>query len=298
MKKTGMRQCRADNVFDAVNLIICIILLLVFLYPLYFVVIASFSEPSAVWNGDVLLWPVGFCLDGYKKIMTYSDIITGYINSICYTAGSVALGLVLTISAAYPLAQSDFYAGKFFSKFLLFTMFFSGGLIPTYFVVKGLGLLNTPLACIIPGAASVTNIIITRTYIKTSIPGELREAAFLDGCTHFTYLFRIALPLSKAILAVMALYYGVGQWNAYFNAMIYLTNAKLYPLQLVLRGILLTTEATLESGSDPETLMAQQRLGEVIKYGVIVVSALPAMIAYPFVQKNFVKGVMIGSLKG
>ena len=224
--------------------------------------------------------------------------MTGYRNSILYTAGSIVLGLILTISAAYPLSQPDFYMGGLFSKLLLFTMFFSGGLIPSYFIVKGLKLLNTPLACIIPGAVSVTNIIITRTFIKSSIPREQREAAFLDGCSHFMYLIRIVLPLSKAILAVMALYYGVGQWNAYFNAMIYLTDAELYPLQLVLRGILLTTEATLESGSDPETLMAQQRLGEVIKYGVIVVSALPAMIAYPFVQKNFVKGVMIGSLKG
>lgn len=293
-----MRQCRADNIFDVVNVIICIGLLLIFLYPLYFVVIASISDPYAVWNGEVLFWPIGITLDGYREIMTFDTILTGYRNSILYTAGSIALGLVLTISAAYPLSQLDFYMGGLFSKLLLFTMFFSGGLIPSYFIVKGLKLLNTPLACIIPGAVSVTNIIITRTFIKSSIPREQREAAFLDGCSHFMYLIRIVLPLSKAILAVMALYYGVGQWNAYFNAMIYLTDAELYPLQLVLRGILLTTEATLESGSDPETLMAQQRLGEVIKYGVIVVSALPAMVAYPFVQKNFVKGVMIGSLKG
>ena len=298
MKVQAMGQSRSDKIFDRVNIIICLVLLIIFLYPLYFVVIASVSEPSAVWNGEVLLWPIGFNLDGYKKILTYSDITTGFINSVFYTGGSVILGLILTISAAYPLSQSNFYAGNFFSKLFLFTMFFSGGLIPTYFVVKNLGLLNTPLACIIPGAASVTNIIITRTFFKSSIPKELQEAAFLDGCTHFSYLFRITLPLSKAILAVMALYYGVGQWNAYFNAMIYITNDKLYPLQLVLRGILLTTQATLEAGSDPETLMAQQRLGEVIKYGVIVVSTLPAMIAYPFVQKNFVKGVMIGSFKG
>ena len=298
MRIHGMRQCRADNIFDVVNVIICIGLLLIFLYPLYFVVIASISDPYAVWNGEVLFWPIGITLDGYREIMTFDTILTGYRNSILYTAGSIALGLVLTISAAYPLSQPDFYMGGLFSKLLLFTMFFSGGLSPSYFIVKGLKLLNTPLACIIPGAVSVTNIIITRTFIKSSIPREQREAAFLDGCSHFMYLIRIVLPLSKAILAVMALYYGVGQWNAYFNAMIYLTDAELYPLQLVLRGILLTTEATLESGSDPETLMAQQRLGEVIKYGVIVVSALPAMIAYPFVQKNFVKGVMIGSLKG
>ena len=298
MRIHGMRQCRADNIFDVVNVIICIGLLLIFLYPLYFVVIASISDPYAVWNGEVLFWPIGITLDGYREIMTFDTILTGYRNSILYTAGSIALGLVLTISAAYPLSQPDFYMGGLFSKLLLFTMFFSGGLIPSYFIVKGLKLLNTPLACIIPGAVSVTNIIITRTFIKSSIPREQREAAFLDGCSHFMYLIRIVLPLSKAILAVMALYYGVGQWNAYFNAMIYLTDAELYPLQLVLRGILLTTEAKLESGSDPETLMAQQRLGEVIKYGVIVVSALPAMIAYPFVQKNFVKGVMIGSLKG
>lgn len=293
-----MRRCRADRTFDAVNLIVCCFMTLLFLYPIYFVVIASFSDPYAVWNGQVAFWPVRPTLDGYRKIMTFGSILTGYGNSIFYTVCSVLLGLILKVCAAFPLAQGDFYAGKFLSKLLLFTMFFSGGMIPSYFIVKGLGFLNTPLAVIIPGAVSVSNIIITRTYFKSSIPTGLREAAFLDGCSHFAYLVKVVLPLSKPILAVMALYYGVGQWNSYFNAMIYITDQAKYPLQLVLRDILLTTQVTLESGSDPESLMRQQRLGEVIKYGVIVVSALPAMIAYPFVQKNFVKGIMIGSLKG
>lgn len=295
-----MQQCRSDRIFDAVNLAICIFLLLLFLYPIYFVIIASFSDPYAVWNGQVAFWPVRPTLEGYQKIFTFGSIMTGYGNSIYSTLSSVVLGLILTICAAFPLSQKDWYVGGFFSKLLLFTMFFSGGMIPTYFIVKNLGMLNTPLAVIIPGSVSVSNIIITRTYFKSSIPYALQEAAFLDGCTHFKYLVTIVLPLSKPILAVMALYYGVGQWNSYFNAMIYINKQELYPLQLVLRDILLTTQFSMESGtsSDPEALMKQQRLGEVIKYGVIVVSALPAMIAYPFVQKNFVKGIMIGSLKG
>ncbi len=298
MSKRVIMRSRSDRLFDSINMVVCLLLFALFVYPLYFVVIASFSDPYAVWNGQVFLWPVGPTLDGYQKILTYGNIMTGYINSIWYTACSVMLGLFLTVCAAFPLSQENFYIGGFLSKILLFTMFFSGGMIPTYFVVKNLKMLNTPLAVIIPGAVSVSNIIITRTYFRSSIPTGLREASFLDGCSHFRYLIFIVLPLSKPILAVMALYYGVGQWNAYFNAMIYITDVAKYPLQLVLRGILLTTEVTIEAGSDPESIMKQQRLGEVIKYGVIVASALPAMIAYPFVQKNFVRGIMIGSLKG
>ena len=298
-----MRQCRADNIFDVVNVIICIGLLLIFLDPLYFVVIASISDPYAVWNGEVLFWPIGITMDGYREIMTFDTILTGYRNSILYTAGSIALGLVLTISAAYPLSQPDFYMGGLFSKLLLFTMFFSGGLIPSYFIVKGLKLLNTPLACIIPGAVSVTNIIITRTFIKSSIPREQREAAFLDGCSHFMYLIRIVLPLSKALIGVMALYYGVGHWNNYFNALIYLTDRSMVPLQLVLREILVEQQvkADMMAGGayvDELLLDAQVRLASLVRFSVIIVSSLPVLIAYPFLQKYFDKGVMIGSLKG
>lgn len=293
-----MRESRGDRLFLAINTALCVVLLLIFIYPLYFVVIASVSDPYAVWNGEVLLAPIGLNLRGYEKIMTYTDILMGYGNSILYTVGSILLGLFFTVSAAYPLAQKDFPVRQVISKLFMFTMFFSGGMIPLYFTVRTLGMLNTPLAIILPGAASFGNIIITRTYFQSSIPGDLREAAFLDGCSHFTYLIRIALPLSKSILAVMALYYGVAQWNSFFNAMIYIKDRSLYPLQLILREILLTTDVTMDSIGDPNALVEQQKLAEVIKYGVIVVSAVPAMIAYPMVQKHFVKGVMIGSLKG
>lgn len=296
--RSSIGRTRADVVFDGVNFALSLVLLAAFLYPLYYVLIASISDPYAVWNGKVIFFPKGLTLAGYRQILTYRDILTGYRNSIAYTAASILLSLTLTISAAYPLAQRNFLLRGAFSKFLLFTMFFSGGLIPTYLMIKTLRILNTPLAVILPGAASVTNIIITRTFFQTTLPAELREAAFLDGCSHLRYLFSITLPLSKAILAVMALYYGVGQWNSFFNAMIYLTNRDLYTLQLVLREILLTSSVTLETGGDPQALAEQQRIGEIIKYGVIVVAAVPALAAYPFVQRFFIKGVMIGSLKG
>lgn len=295
----NLHGSNADKIFDIINTTLSILLLLIFIYPLYFVVIASISDPLKVWNGQVVLYPVDINFRGYEKILTYSDILIGYRNSIFYTLGSIVLGLVCTVSAAYPLSQKKFYIRNFIMKLYMFTMFFSGGMIPSYFVIKALGLIDSPLAVILPSAASFINIAITRTYFQQSIPDELREAAFMDGCSHFVYLFKIVLPLSKAIFAVMALFYGTAQWNAFFSAMIYLSNRKLYPLQLVLREILMSTQiAKTVEDVDETAISEKQKLAEVIKYGVIVVASLPVMLAYPFFQKYFVKGVMIGSLKG
>lgn len=293
-----IRGFRSDKVFDGINITLSIILFIIFTYPLYFIIIASISDPNAVWNNQVILWPRQPTLEGYQKIFTYSDILMGYKNSIFYTFFGVFINLFVTITAAYPLSRKDFMLRGPIMKLYTFTMFFSGGLIPTFLLVKGLGMYDSIWALLIPTAASMTNIIIMRTFFQSSIPLELQEAAILDGCTNLGFLWRIVLPLSKAILAVMALYYGVGHWNAYFNAMIYLSDRSKFPLQLILREILLTTSFVFESGGDPEALLRQQRLGDIIKFGVVVVSVVPALVVYPFVQKHFVKGIMIGSIKG
>ena len=293
-----IRETQADKALSYINLVIAIIFLLIFLYPLYYVVIAGVSDPKYIWSGEITILPKGFHLDGYAKVLQNRDLLTGYCNSIFYTAVGTIFSLILTISAAYPLAQKELMLRGFFSKILTFTMLFSGGLVPTYLLVKSLGFLDTVWSVLLTGTISVTNIIITRTYFETTIPDELREAALLDGAGPFRFLFSIALPLSKAILAVMALYYGVTHWNAYFRAMIYLFDRSLFPLQLVIREILFSSSALIETAGDMEDYAMLMRQAETLKYCVIVVAALPPMIAYPFVQKFFVKGVMIGSVKG
>ncbi len=292
-------RTRSDIIFDRVNFAVCALLLLVFLYPIWYVIIASFSKPTDIWAGNVVFWPKGFQLSGYKSVFANNELLRGYLNSILYTAVGMVISLVLTVSAAFPLAQPDFAARSFFMKVFSFTMFFSGGMIPTYLLVRDLHLLNTFWAVPLTGAISMTNVIITRTFFMNSIPSELREASMLDGTSHFQYLRLVVLPLSSAILAVMCLYYGVGRWNGYFSAMIYLMDRKLFPLQLFLREILNSANAALASVEDDAVNMAKamERV-ESVKYCVIVVAAVPALIAYPFVQKYFVKGVMIGSLKG
>lgn len=293
-----IKDTRADVIFSRVNLIIAILFLLIFLYPLYYVVIAGLSDPQYIWSGEIRLWPKGFHLDGYKMVLENQDLLIGYRNSIFYTIVATVCSLILTISAAYPLAQKGLMFRGFLSKLTTFTMIFSGGLVPTYLLVKQLHMLDTVWSVILTATISVTNIIITRTYFETTIPDELREAALLDGAGPFRFLFEITLPLSKAVLAVMALYYGVYHWNSYFRAMIYLFDRNLFPLQLVIREILFSASALIETAGDMEDYAMLMRQAETIKYCVIVVAALPPMIAYPFVQKFFVKGIMIGSVKG
>ena len=296
--KTKIKQTRADNAFDAVTITLSLLLFVIFAYPLYFIIIASFSDPSAVWSGHVKMLPVGFSLEGYQEILKNVEIWTGYLNSIFYTGFGVLVNLFFTFLGAYVLSCKEFLPRNVIMKLITFTMFFGGGLIPTFLLVKGLKMLDTVWAMVLPIAVNVQNFIITRTFIQNNIMGELKEAAFLDGSSHTTFLIKIVLPLSKAIIAVMALYYGVDHWNSYFNAMIYLSDRDKFPLQLILREILLASQNVDNAGASPEMVAKQLRLADSLKYSTIIVASIPALIAYPFVQKFFVKGVMIGSIKG
>ena len=292
-------QSAPDKVFDLVNTVLMVILFGVFAWPLIFVLSASFSDPSAVWMGKVILWPKGFNINGYKEILQYSDIWVGYRNTLFYTVVGTSVNLLMTICAAYPLSRRDMMLRRPLTLIFMFTMYFSGGLIPTYLIVQKMGLINTPWAIIIPSAVSIYNVIITRTFFENSIPDSLREAAELDGANTLQFLLRIVLPLSGPILAVMALYYGVGRWNSYFDALIYLNNKEMYPLQMFLRDILIQNKMQLElSGLDPVQAEAKKQLGETMKYSMIIVATVPVLCVYPFVQKYFVKGVMIGAVKG
>lgn len=299
-KESSIGRSREDKIFDVLNTILMLIVLFVVLYPLYFVIIASISEPTAVQSGAVTFFPVGFTVEGFQKLFEYDAIWTGYGNTIIYVLVSTTISVVFTMMTAYPLSRKRFIGKKFVLFFLMFTMYFSGGMIPLYLQIKRLNLINTMWSVILVGAISVYNVIIARSFLQSTIPEELYEASAMDGCSHFRYFFSIVLPLSKSILAVLALYYGVAMWNDYFKAMLYLNKPELHPLQLVLRSILTQNEVTSDmlSGSDFENLAEQQRLVDLMRYGLIIVSTLPIMAAYPFLQRYFVKGVMIGSVKG
>ncbi len=293
-----MKESGGDRVFNVANTLLLTLVLIVVAYPLIYVVSASFSSTYAVMSGKVWLWPVEPSLEGYKAIFKNNNVLTGFANTFLYTAAGTLLNVVMTILAAYPLSRRDFRGRAGFMLLLVFTMMFNGGLIPTYLLVKELSMLDTIWSLIVPTALSVWNVIIMRTYFQTTIPHELLEASQLDGCNDFRFLLRIVLPLSGPIVAVIALFYGVGHWNQYFNAMIYLKNPDLYPLQLVLRDILIQNEVNIEMLGDAKTAAARQGLRELLKYSLIVVTSVPLLIVYPFVQKFFVKGVMIGSIKG
>lgn len=291
---------KGDRIFLAINNVFLAIILLLVAYPLIFIVSSSFSSTSAVINGRVWLFPVNPSLEAYEAVFQNKYIWQGYLNSTIYMLSGTLLNVVVTILAAYPLSRKDFKMRNSAMLFFAFTMFFSGGLIPTYMLIGNLGLMNTRWAMILPGALSVWNMIITRTYFQSNIPTELLEAAQLDGCSDFKFLIKIVIPLSSAIIAVISLFYAVGHWNAYFNALIYLNDKKLYPLQLVLRELLImdVVDPSMVSGELLKEMLRKQAMRELLKYAVIVVASLPVMIMYPFVQKYFVKGVMIGSLKG
>ena len=292
------KQTLDDIIFDVLITVVAVILLVIFIYPLYYLVIASLSDMDAVFTGRVKFWIVDFSLDSYKELMNRSDIWRGYMNSIFITGVGTVVNLIMTVLGAYVLSCPEFLPRNIIMKLITFTMFFGGGLIPTFLLIQKLGLYDSLWALIIPGAVSVHNLIIARTFFQGNIPNELREAAFLDGCSHTRLLMDVVLPLSKAIVAVLALYYGVGHWNSYFNAMIYLKNDDLAPLQLVLRRILLSASSAENTGADLATIIRQVHLAEQLKYSSVIVASVPALIAYPFVQKYFVKGVMIGSIKG
>lgn len=293
-----MRQRWDDRLFDlAVNVMVVAATLIV-LYPLYFVVIASISNPTAVSLGKVLLLPKEVEFNSYKHILNDARIWLGYRNTILYTVMGTVFGTVLTLGGAYALSRKDLIGRGFFMKVLVFTMYFNGGLIPTYMVVRSLGLINTYTVLIILGSFAVYNLIIARTFFISKIPDELWEAARIDGSGNGRFFFSIVLPLSKEIIAVVVLYIAVQHWNSFFNAFIYVNKPKYYPLQLILREILTASQNLMASGADTEGQMEIQKLAQTIKYGVIIVSSLPVLILYPFLQRFFVRGVMIGSIKG
>lgn len=296
-KAIKVKKTRGDIIFDIVVYGLAAIVMLIILYPLYFIVIASFSDPSQVANGNVWLYPKGFTLDGYKELLKQQDIWTGYGNTVLYTVVGTIIGLAVNIPAAYALSRKDLYGKKVLTFLFLFTMFFNGGLVPTYLTVQQFHLYNTFWVMVLPFSVSVYNIIVARTFFQSSIPADLWDAAQIDGCGNLRYFAQIVLPLSKAILAVLGLWIAVGIWNSYFNALIYLKDTSLYPLQLVLRKILVTNQMQSALGTG-EAAQVALRMANLLRYSAIIVSTVPIMCVYPFVQKYFNQGVMIGAVKG
>ena len=292
------KKWRGNKIFYTLSGLGLLAFLIIVLYPILFVVAASFSSGEAVSAGKVFLWPVDFSLDGYKTGFNNRNIWMGFCNSILYTVLGTAINLVMTMIAAYALSRDDVPGSNKIMLLFTFTMFFNGGMIPTYMLIRSLHMLDTVWAMIIPGAIGVYNLIIARTFIRNSIPGDLLDAAKIDGCSDIKYFLKIVLPLSKAIMAVLVLFYGVGHWNSYFNPMLYLNTRELFPLPIFLKEILIANQIDPSTVSDPELQMQIAKIADVIKYALIVVSTIPVMLIYPFIQKYFVKGVMIGSVKG
>lgn len=297
----GRLASKDDVIVDAAVLVLTIITLIIVLYPLLFVVSASVSEPLSVVRGEVKLLPVGFTLEGYSRILDYKPVWRGYGNTLIYTVMGVIVSLITTIPAAYVLSRKEIRGHGFLTAYFAVTMFFSAGLVPTYLAVQSYGMLNTMWPLILESAVSMSNLIVVRTYFNTSIPKDLSEAAFIDGCSDFRLFFEIMLPLAKPVIAVIALYAAVAQWNSYFKPLIYLSDPQKYPMQVHLRNILIMGETTDFMGSDPDELADMVRLRQLresMKYGLIVVSALPMLCVYPFLQRFFMKGIMMGSVKG
>lgn len=295
---SAIRLSREDQILNTVVMTTMVIVLVIICYPLIYVLSSSFSSGQAVSSGKVLLWPVDFSLTGYEIVFGYKLVWTGYWNTILITVVGTILNIVLTTMAAYPLSRKDFGGRNLYMTLFMIVMFFSGGIIPNYILMTKLGLTDTRWAIILSGSVSVYNMIIMRTYFQNSIPYELFEAAKIDGISDIGYLFKVVLPLSKAIFAVITLYYAVAHWNSYFNAMLYIRTRDLYPLQLVLRDILNANKVDLSQIQDAELLAQMIGAADLIKFSLIVVSAAPILVAYPFVQRFFEKGVMIGSVKG
>ena len=284
------------RIFDVFNFLFMILMIIITLYPCYYVVVGSVSDPVEIAkSGAILLYPKGFSISSYREILTYGELWRSYANTIMYVVGGTTLGVLGTLAAAFALTRKDLPGQNFFLVFLMTTMYIAGGTIPTFLVVRAVGLLDSPFTMMIMGVFAVYNIIVTMTYFR-NMPAGLEEAAKIDGAGEFTVLFKILMPLAKPIIAVIALYIGVAIWNNYMTALLYLTNRKLFPLQLMLREILLqgntSNVAAIETGSDAEAY------AENLKYAVIVVSTVPILCAYPYLQKYFVKGVMVGAIKG
>ncbi len=297
--KYHIKPTMGDRVFNIINHFILILIVIVIFYPLWFVVCASLSEGRYVSNGQLLLFPRGWNILGYKECFRTNSIWIGYANTIYYTVLGTLLGVFCSILAGYALSRHDLPGSGIVMKLFVFTMYFGGGTIPYYIIIRSLHLLNTRLMMILQGTISVYNIILIRSYFVQSLPPELKEAADIDGCGNGLFLFKIAIPLSKAIIAVIALYLAISYWNSYFWAMIFLKDEKKYPLQVILRQLLLQANGSSGDASmDPSALAELNKMREVIRYAIIIVSTVPIICMYPFVQKYFVQGVMIGSVKG
>ncbi len=288
----------SDTLFYVIIGIVMFFLTIIVLYPIVYIVSASFSSSAAVTEGRVWLWPVDFSLEAYKAVFKYSDLWIGYRNTIFYVVVGTIMNVAVEMICAYPLARKDLWGKSVISFLFTFTMLFGGGMIPNYLLVKNLGMLNTVWALLIPGLMSVYNVIVARTFIQNNIPEELLEASQIDGCNDIQFFFKMVLPLSKAIIAVLTLWHAVGHWNAYFSAFLYITEEKLYPLQVFLKEILVQSNVNSEVVGDVADALQMQNLKQLLKYAIIVVSTVPLFAFYPFVQKHFVKGVTIGSVKG
>jgi multiple sugar transport system permease protein/putative aldouronate transport system permease protein len=298
MSRTVIRDSRSDRVFNGANYVGLSILFLLVVYPLLYVLSASFSSADAVMAGRVWIWPVGFNFEGYKAVFRHDMIMTGYMNTIFYTVVGTSINIVFTVAAAYPLSRKDFYGRNLIIFVFTFTMFFNGGIIPNYMLVRDLGIMNTRWAMLLPRALSVWNVIIARTYFQHNIPQELLEASQLDGCSDYRFIRQVVIPLSAPIVAVIGLFYAVGHWNEFFLALIYLSKESLYPLQLVLREILVRNEVRMDLYMDPSVEGQMANLRELLKYSLIVVASAPVLAIYPFAQRYFVRGIMIGAIKG
>lgn len=296
-------RSRNDRIFDFINTFLVILIVIACIYPLYFTVIASFSEPEEVLKGKVIFLPEHFTLDSYRTVFSYGKIWRGYLNTAMYTVFGTLYNLFLLLPASYAMAKKGLKGRNVLMALFVFTMYFGGGMVPTYMLMKDLHLINSPLVMIVPGAFSVYNMIITRTFFSSNFPPELAEAAKIDGAGEFRIFVQIALPLSGAIIAVMALFNALGHWNDFFNAMLYISDARYFPLQLVLRDVLLMNQNVNFSSTTMSTealadLRRRQYLAETMKYSLIFIANLPMLVAYPFVQKYFVKGVTLGAIKG
>ncbi|OAS16083.1 carbohydrate ABC transporter permease [Paenibacillus oryzisoli] len=298
MKSTRIQESRGDQLFNVVNYTVLCLFTLSVLYPLIYVLSASFSSSTAVISGRVWLWPVDITLQGYEAVFKNNRVWVGFANSLFYAVVGTIINVMMTLIAAYPLSRKDFYIRNGVMALFVFTMMFGGGLIPNYLLIKELGMLDTRWALIIPGVMSVMSVIIARTYFQTTIPDEILEAAHLDGCSDYKFLVKIVAPLSGPIIAVLSLFYAVGHWNTYFAALLYLKSPDLFPLQIILREVLVKNTFDEEIITDVVGAAQREGMRELLKYSLIVIATIPVLVVYPFIQRHFVKGMMIGSLKG
>ncbi|CAM3959171.1 MULTISPECIES: carbohydrate ABC transporter permease [Paenibacillus] len=293
-----LSKSKSDKLFDVMNVIFFCGVLFIVMYPLYFIIIASISDPDLVNAGQIRFWPQDITWIGYERILSDDEIWRGYYNTVFYAVFGTIFRVSLIITGGYALSRKDLPLSGLFMILILFTMFFNGGLIPTYLLVKNLGMVNTVWAMIVPGAVSVYQLIIVKTFFQSTIPKEMLEAAMMDGCGNIKFFTKMVLPLSLPIIAVMVLFNVVAMWNSYFQALIYLNDVNLQPLQVILRKILIVSEAQLNMINDSNDAVEEQKVAGLVKYGMVVVSSLPVLVLYPFLQRYFVKGVMIGSVKG